>query len=567
MGSYFLTNDLSQGRIGTTRRLFEEKGHLQSINTQLGAYQLIYFPKINLKEDKHVFENGQDKLVSVGTFIYRGQFGFNALKLIYDDIKDADEFTSLLRETKGHFNLILYLNGELMVVTDRVGAYHSFIGRSKDSIYVSNSYYAILDVMEEAKLRKQGILEFAFSNAQYGPHTMVEEIDFLGFGKVHQFRDDGKIITKEYHIEEDPPSVYGLEEHYENVRKYLSFLADTHLAVSCDLSAGFDTRLVCAVLKDLKIPHTYNTNINSWDPTDLEFAKTIAEGEGRKLVVYKKDQDRLSYEQLIQHSLTCMELSRDAFQAAYSHVFFDNKTRDFGIVLGGYGGELYRDVKYHGIESIDYLIRSKYTDHGIAQMFSERDLKDYQSNLAKKMRNFLGQEKNTLTKIDCERIYYHFRMMYWGGSRITQFNSYAYRYHPLFDYRLIRPLFFVDEEEKNDGKFQMMMIERFDHQLATYPSNYGYNFLWDENTLRRQKPSIFVRGLKKLGRTLNPKKARSQEVEGEDRSLWRSFLSEDLLIHRIFDDLEINDELKAVGRLYTIEYFLERYKSKLAELN
>ena len=266
---------------------------------------------------------------------------------------------------------------------------------------------------------------------------------------------------------------------------------------------------------------------------------------------------------------------RDIFQAAYSYVFFDEKTRDSDMILGGYGGELYRDIKYHGFDSIDSLITSKYVDKRVAKLFDSNEIQEYRNGLASKMRSIIDHEGDHLSKMDCEKIYYYLRMMYWGGSRITFFNYYGYRYHPLLDYELIYPLFQIGDDLKHDGKFQMQLIERFDRKMASYQSNYGHNFIWEEAKHHIKTPPRFhTRVLKfvinKLRRMIFRRAPEAQSTTSwqkeENREIWKNYVNDDLVILRFFDNLQIKGDEMYLGRIYSIEVFLERYKSKINEL-
>jgi hypothetical protein len=165
--------------------------------------------------------------------------------------------------------------------------------------------------------------------------------------------------------------------------------------------------------------------------------------------------------------------------------------------------------------------------------------------------------------------------MYWGGSRTTYFNYYGYRYHPLLDYELIYPLFHIGDDKKHDGKFQMQTIERFDREMASHQSNYGHNFIWDEAQHHIKKPPHFltrvlrflvrrIRGLVSRGSS-DTVSTTSWQAE-ENRTIWKDFVGDDLHICRFFDTLQVKGDEMYVGRIYTIEILLERYKSKIKEL-
>jgi hypothetical protein len=575
VGGFVLTNDRTQDTREKILGVFEKKGMTRFTDIDLANYRLFYFNKVNLPDVNHIFNVGQDYIIGVGTFAYGGSFGQKALRKLYERITSERKFDEILNGIKGHFTIIIFFEGELTVVADRVGSYHTFIGHAENNVYVSNSFYAVADNMPKLSVRKQEMMEFLITESVYGPNTLFDEIKYLGFGQYHKFGESGEVESTRYHQEHAVGNDYSLESHYNAIVEYLSFLKDVELSLSPDLTAGYDTRLMCAILKHLGIKYTMNTNYNSWDTTDLEYAEAIAKAEGVQLAIYRKDLSKMPYDELLSKSIHRTELYRDMFQAAYSFVFFDEKTRDFNMIFGGYGGELYRDSKYHGFDSIESLITSKYVDKRMAKLFDPHEVQEYRAELERKMKAITGRSDNSLSKVDCEKIYYFLRMMYWGGSRITYFNYYGYRYHPLLDYDLIYPLFHIGDDSKHDGKFQMRTIERFDHRLASYPSNYGHNFIWDEARHNIKKPPRFITRvfrfiLRKLQSSLSRSKVDTDSTtswqDEEDRIVWKGFVEDDLLIHRFFDGLQVRGDEMYLGRIYSIEVLLERYKSKINDL-
>ncbi|MCK5023378.1 MAG: hypothetical protein KAS04_04350, partial [Candidatus Aenigmarchaeota archaeon] len=284
-------------------------------------------------------------------------------------------------------------------------------------------------------------------------------------------------------------------------------------------------------------------------------ALEIAEGEKKELKIYEKDMARIN-EELINQAFTKNELVRDNFRGAYSSVFFDEKSKDFEMVIGGYGGELYRDVKYKGMKTIDLLIQSQYTLRAIEKVFKKEELENYYANIKGKMRKFLKQDHDELDQLKAFKIYYFMKMMYWGGSRISMFNQYCYRYHPLLDYDLVPMVFTVPDSLQKNNKFNMKIIERFDEDMAKYMSSYGYNFEWEEKkiTVVNKKITIFDK-LRMLKRKLGI---------GVTKTEWKKMLKKPLLLPQIVElKKEIFEKETTLGSVYAIEKLLESINEKI----
>jgi succinate dehydrogenase flavin-adding protein (antitoxin of CptAB toxin-antitoxin module) len=208
------------------------------------------------------------------------------------------------------------------------------------------------------------------------------------------------------------------------------------------------------------------------------------------------------------------------------------------------------------------LISKQYLDKTFLSISSKKDILLFKNNLIKKWQKFLGKNNNKLNKTECEKIYYFLKMMYWGGSRITYFNRYGYRFHPLLDYELIYKLFYIGDDKKADHKFMMKTIEKFDKSIASHKSNYGYNFIWDENKRSSYKNLRKISLYKKsILNNLNKKYIKFTQKEVS----WRKFLEKDMIIKKYIGDKidNIDPENKKLGRIFTIEYFLEKYNNKI----
>ncbi|TXT54511.1 MAG: hypothetical protein BAJATHORv1_60007 [Candidatus Thorarchaeota archaeon] len=562
MGGFFLTNNIAHPIERNVMKLLEKKSQ-EVVTYNLGEFRLYYFRRVNTWERESIFEQSEDKIFGIGTIIYKNRVGTQALKHIYQDLIESNHDLGILNDIKGHYNIILYIDRELSVITDRIGAYHSFVAKEEDSIFISSSLFAIAENLHSLSIRKQEIMEFIASKAFYGPTTIFEEITFLPFGHVHKMKSSN-FASFPFHQDMGPLSEYTLEDHMNRIRSHLKPLKELQISITADISGGYDSRLVCAILNHMNIDYTLSTNTNSQDSLDLKIASLIAKGEDRPLVVYEKNFDRNNYETLIDNSIFINELFRGAYGSEYSHIFFSEKTRDFDMILGGYGGELYRDTKYKGIADYEELIRKKYVHRDLDGIFSHDDIELLHQDLKRKMSGYVTHNNNELSKMDCERIYYYQRMMYWGGARVNIFNAYGLRYHPLLEYEVIHPLFYIDDSEKGKGKFLMQLMEKFDPRLASYPSGYGHNFIWSEYEGKRELPNIINVPLNLLFKVYRKITQRHTTVTlDQDRSVWHKKMKNHFLIEKLFDQFDARKSEKYLSTIYSVEEVLRTFQDKI----
>ncbi len=588
MGGFFLTNNTSEVLEKTVIEIFSKKEMKKYTILNFEGYKLLYFHKINVSTTSHIFKRDSDYVIGVGTFFFNNKFGYAALEDIYESYLKEQDY-QLFNEVMGHFNLILYLNGKVTIITDKTGSYHSFYSVIDENIYCSTSFYSIIEILDQITINKQELIEFMMFEAFF-LKTPVKEIDFLKFGRIHMLDNKHMIETKEYFKERTIKKQVTIDTIIEEIKKYFDIFTDMDMSLSVELSAGYDTRLVCAIFKNMNLKHVLNTNENTADPLDSAIPLKIAKEENREIIFFKRKMVDSNFDEAIFSSFEKNELIRENFGGYYSSIIFDEKTKKFDLIVGGYGGELYRDLKYKKTKNINNLLRKQYTTIPIPFILSKKDHMNYRKKLKQKFYFLLNEKKDKLSREELERVYYFLKMMYWGGSRISFFNRYGYRLHPLLDYELTSFVFKISRKEKDDEKFMMQIIEKFDKEFASYKSNYGYNFVWSEDkrkiitpneTIKEKMKVIlgivirtFIKDEYLIFKTKNllknitksrSKKKRAIKPEAKIGKPWREYLEQELLFTKIFGKRINKLRLKEsdLGRVYTVEYFLERFRSKI----
>ena len=575
MGSFFLTNDTSEEKINKVLDLYKKKGMHNYTKLISNDCVLLYFPKINLQYQQ-IYKHKENYIVGIGTFFYKDKYGADALEEIYSAYSSGE---NVFAQTRGHFNFVLFIGGELQVVTDKTGLLHSHIARERNCIYISNSFLAIGEALDNLTVSSQALMEFAVTQAVYGGATFFQEINHLESGMIYQVNEE---LKRRRYFSPSYKKDYSVEDVFNDIGNYFEIFKknDVDLKITADLSGGYDTRLVNAILRYKKIKYTPNVNTNVTDESDVRIAREIAEGESQELAEYQKQIEKYDYRSLIKEAFFSLEASRDLFGAAYSPVYFQQKSKDFQVIIGGYGGELYRDKKYFGMNSVNTLVESQY---GCSPLIF-RNYKEYKNNLSKKLKSQFELGERT-TKRDIERIYYFNRMRYWGGSRLTYFNQYAYRIHPLLDFELASFLFDIPAKEKRNAKLQKVLTDRFDHKLAGYASQYGYNLAYKSNLKSRAKdlysallhklimalaivpPPILGLALGVYRRLRERAGARVYKRFYLENEFVRTVLgTEDLMVTEY---LQLNPEYidlrpLVTGRIYTIELVLRYFRNKLS---
>jgi len=492
MGAFYLSNELNEMTLPGVLKIFQKKNLNKFHELKAKSFTLLYFEKAMIKTDYHVYQKGEDWIVGLGCFFYKNEFIEKALPLLLEDLVEENEICA--NEIFGHFNLILFKQGKLKIITDKTGTYHSYqtnISKTNKMIF-SNSLIAIKESLESVTPSKQECLEFIASDSSYGGKTICKEIDFITFGSTLEIslNSKNKLTYRKYFKEKILKSTDHIKFIIENNTKLINQLKKVPIPITADLSGGLDTRLVCAHLNSIQIPYKINTTTNQFYAEEAKLVLSMAKKLKLELDVIDTDVgfNHKNFDTYFEENYWGNELCRDLFYAISTTNFYKQTSHIGSFFLGGYGGENYRDIKYRSkkIKNFGELYTYKkhlsgvYGYNSLKVILSESEYQEYLSNLESKFFNNGLLETRSInseiTKI--EKDYYINRMMYWGGSEITRFNQYCYRLHPLLDYNSIYPLFDTPDSLKKNFKLQMQIIEKLDPYLASLPSDYGYNFIW-----------------------------------------------------------------------------------------
>ncbi len=463
MGFFFLSNQASKTQ--SARRYFESIGVQKLSSEKLGSLHLIHAPRTALPDEKYFHTDGTSKIFGMGTYYYKGFFAGAALPALLEDF-ESNPFSKV----RGHFAFVISTPNGVFAVSDKCGLIALYTATDSGDLLLSSSVLAVAAALNKVELAKQQVLEFVHTEATYGGATIFKGIHHLDSAKVFTLTESHAVEKYQYLSLEPVPSTE--DDLMHELKNYFKDFENCPVRISCDLSAGFDTRTIAAILENTKANFTYNTNTNIEDPLDHQIALKIAEAQKRPIRWYDVPASTKDY---VNHSdwkesFKLTEMARGCYRSAASLVIAKNKAADAELFLGGYGGEIMRD-KYSKYNSVAQYMRAYYTLPRFP--LSPTDFSEYCSNLLKKFSSYLNlpEERSSV-----ERIYFFERMKYWGGSRISFMNTYCYFSNPLMDYDIMRIILGIHFSKKKFADLQKRILERFSPELAKLPSGYGYSF-------------------------------------------------------------------------------------------
>ena len=463
MGAYYLTN--SSDRLDAVTDLMAKKRLTTYDKLVVGPVTILNFHKSGVTGYDNLYREEQDFIIGLGTYYYGALFAEAALPRIWEDYKNG---RNPFAEVGGHFNFIICRNGSVHLVTDKSGQYQALYATQGGTFWVSSSLMAIAASLGKLTPNKQAILEFINIEASFAGETVFTEIKHLEAGSIYALGGATLAARPYYDYHRDEPLEF--PELIDRLTSYFQIFQQTHYSISCDLSGGYDSRTVASILTRCNIDFVFNTNTDDVQPEGPSIAQEIAQAANKDIELYMKDLSKYEYSALVDDCLNVLEVARDIYRSAYAPVYFHAKSRAHPIVLGGWGGELYR-ANNSTAKRLPELIERRYVEPGVR--FRRNERKQYTDRLMDKFSGTLSNLGEHPTKKGVEKIYYWEFMRYWGAGHITAFNQYCFRLHPLLDHCLIRPLFDVPLSAKLDGQFQKRVITSLAPTLARIRSHYG----------------------------------------------------------------------------------------------
>lgn len=490
-------DDMLDTALGT----FRDMGSPPAIEAEGDDYVFRYIPKTLDPRSQFLHREGGRFLAAVGTLVYRGRVGSEALQYL----AQADDIAGAVADCRGHFLLINGGPQGVRLLRDRCAALEVFM--DEDRGILSTSFLAIARSLPRRVLRRQEAYEYLFHGHALGTGTVLKGIRRL---------DEGETVTIDSAIRCTTPARWPVPEPAQGDRRTLAGQAVEVLSeslrevgtafsgrASLALSGGYDTRLVLALARRIGLAPDLFV-YGAPDSSDVVTAQHIASRESIAL-------------QHVDKSLLCSDVPEaeylstlrrnylDADGIVYGGIFQppaeaiarQMRHREGAVALHGGGGESFRN--FFGIpnrptttSAIARLFFRVPADVA-ARGFSEAE---HAAGIAAKMDATLGTAPGPLPRHVIEALYPRFRYRFWIGKELTLNARAGYSYMPLYDARSVELALAMPAHFKAHGNLEAEMIRIADPALAAYPSSYGHDFSRDapmKDTLRdwvlQQRPA------------------------------------------------------------------------------
>ena len=489
MGAWHLVRRTEDGgadaaAIAAARAQFERAGHTKFTPLDHAGHAGFHAAPVNGGPTGFLAQ-GDDWIAVAGSLTYKGRMGTAALeKLLTDFAFPWTDWNAL----GGQFALAVCKGGTLYALTDFFGAFQLFHDPACD--VVSTGFLATAQAQQRLEWDVQAVFETAFAFFALGDATPFRQIRRLGPDA--QLELDGK--PRRQPVDKPLPHVPAIMPMAERLMAQGSALqnaADPWIAtfgdaIDCPFSAGFDSRLVLALLRDGgAAPHAYI--YGSPGDADVEIPQAIADAEGFALEVFDKQAFRT--------------LDPDAFPAEVERAFhetdgivtdgglFDNggnraarlkRQRGGRATASGGCGEVFRNFFYLP----DRCYSPRDVAHAFYAYFDPADMApayragDYIDSVAHKAAASLGLDDpdEKLPRGMIEQLYPRMRCRSFFGREISIVGRQGAYFMPFYERGVVEHALRLPMDLKAYGRFEARLIDMLDPRLARHTSSYGHSF-------------------------------------------------------------------------------------------
>lgn len=487
MGGFFYTSK-AIGDVKTvlanSRKHFKNSGFRTPLHFETKSYCIDYYSKIHAPVSNYVQFDDDNFILSVGTFIYRGLIGPDALKLLY---AKADQMIEL-REARGHFVVILRKAGQTHLFRDPLAALEVFI--TQDGGCLTTSFLAAASAAGHCTINTHETYEYVFNGVTLGTKTPFAEVCRLDL--FEQLKLEPTLTLLHERFELCPPEQKGsfseLVEHnlrglQENTSVLSGLFGDN---IKLALSGGYDSRLLFALFRNCGITpqlFVYGTE----DDPDVRVAKSIACAEGVKIHHLNKavlsNVTPETYPSTVRNNFFFEDaLNSDGiFVSDAEQIARAERSASGALHVNGGGGEIFRNFFYLFDRSLSVreLVWTFYSRFDPAECSALFDTCSYEEAIASKVVALLGLKGTRLRRREVESLYPYFRCRSWFGRENSVNNRYAYSILPFLEYGTVREALRIPIRYKHFGNFENALIRHADAALSRYRSHYGYDFTKD----------------------------------------------------------------------------------------
>lgn len=444
----------------------------------LGDHLLTWFEDLFSSTIKQYESEKGNYFYYSGILLFSGLTGPDALKAIEKKLDNNQKIENL--EISGNYTLIVYFKNQLFITNDLIGGNGCY--SDSNSSWFTTNFLASAYLSDRFLIKKQEYIESIFFGINFGRNTFLDGVTTLDPTKVYQV-DKSQNFNKRFvipNLEFDREKC--LNQNYEVLNEEFAIYKKCFPnGISHALSSGYDTRLLYSACRNAGIaPDLYvygkDTDI------DVIVAKNIALGEKVNIDHFNKnipiEANGNKLIPSIMENFWDHDGAGNLFSSKLDIFSRIERAKNKSLVMNGWGGAIFRDIWSIDFKkiSIRELIRSFY-DTGELSHFGI-NTNEFWENIEEKVFKqveVFGIQNKVVSREDAERIFLIHRVKF--NLPNTSINNYFG--DAIMPYAVQKVAFSsmaIPFKFKKFGAFQSSLIKALDPKVASYLSEYGFNF-------------------------------------------------------------------------------------------
>jgi hypothetical protein len=500
-----------------------------------------------------------------GFLIFEEKSGKEALQALETALFKGRKLADL--EFHGNYFLLIYHEGNLQITRDLFGGYTCY--SDENCTWYTSNFVAAMHLIEKVSFSNQELTERLFFGFEFGFQTIVKGIVLTPPSKIIDLTNDIQ-VTKRIPIPELEHDLNKcISQNVEVIASEFSLyhtLAGNNIVAA--LSGGFDSRLMLAgMLNSGTTPELYVYGADNC--RDVTVAKNITKKENLKLSHLSKSMnEKEGLEQIlntVMQNFWDLDGAKNLFLNKIELQSRMDRAIGGKLVLNGSGGEIFRDIWKWDFKTTTWLelFLNSYNT-GELEFFGV-DVPQFFENIVYKVKQQAADffpVKETLSRREAEMLFLIYRSNFYAQNNNLN-NYFGDATFPFLSARVALSSFSVPFEMKRAGKFEASLIKTLHPKIASYPSEYGFDFYHGPNkkTIIKEwaysqlSPS-FKSQVKKLLSSSNKSAFNTSKIKNaylDDQVLVELLGDKQPLAHKLFENSTkiLNQNTKS--RLFSME--------------
>lgn len=570
--------DKTETRLSEASLQFARHGFGDPARIRLPGWRALHFGPI-AGGPQSLLHREDGTVALAGSVTVDGVTGSQALERLLDmHLPDVD-----WSRVDGQFVALIRQRDRVFVLTDYFAAFQMF--HDAGCSVISTSLLAAVGALPRVSFSPQGVYEYAFNVVPIGDDTIFSELRTLGPERVMELTPDGPAVHHTARRLLPQPDALPLSERVERSRGVLLDAARAQVTefgdrIHAPLSGGLDSRLVLAALRSVGSSPSLYVYGSSGSP-DVAIAKAIGSELGFEVNwINKFERERVSVEQF--PDIVARNFEEDDALPNYGNIFDDGgnvlardaRHADGWLAASGGCGEIYRNFFYlpdrpMTASAVARTFFSRYTLRDVTSAFDEDAFHDA---LRDKILAAVGLDGDfkPLPRGVIEHIYPRIRCRALFGREISMESRRGAYFMPFLNHHVVNDAMTLPMGLKDAGRFEAMLMNAIDPELARQPSAYGHGFDVSPNlTHRASEWSTRMRPIWLRQRSYALQRLRGPIGDEHGGNLDAEFMGAvvnlELPAMRRFFEIEAITDSGMWRRLACLQYFADRLGAKLAQ--